>query len=111
MSCRVYREKQRYIQKSNSILLSLLVSGVEHMNIRAPDGSAAGMADNLSMILIPPGFQLDFEFNTQRENYTALFHMDSLKWNLLSRKIELKQRNQKSNWNRLFPFQLTAWNS
>ena len=94
MSCRAYREKQKYIQVTNTTLLSLIVSGMEHMDILTPDGTPAGSADNLSMILIPPGFQLDFEFNAQRENYTALFHLDSLNWNPGSRKIELKQRDQ-----------------
>jgi AraC-like DNA-binding protein len=94
MSGRAYRTKERYVQVSRTTLLSLVVSGVEHMNILTPDGAPAGSADNLSMILLPPGFQLDFEFNAQRENYTALFHLDSLNWNPVSRKIELKQRDQ-----------------
>jgi hypothetical protein len=46
------------------------------------------------MILIPPEFQLDFAFNGKRENYAALFCLDSLAWNAVSRKIELKQQNQ-----------------
>lgn len=94
ITCREYREKQQYVQKNQYILLSLVVSGVEHMNILTPSGAPAGSADNLSIVLIPPGFQLDFEFNAQRENYTALFHLDSLTWNPVSRKIELKQRDQ-----------------
>ena len=94
IQCLAYREKERFVQKSNFILLCLIVSGVEYMNILAPDGSPAGSAGNLSMVLIPPGFQLDFEFNAQRENYTALFYLDSLNWNPVSRKIELKQRDQ-----------------
>ena len=94
MSCRAYREKQQYVQKNQYILLSLNVSGVERMNILMPDGTPAGNAGNLSMILIPPEFQLDFAFNGKRENYAALFCLDSLTWNAVSRKIELKQQNQ-----------------
>lgn len=94
MSCRAYREKQRYVQKIQCVLVSLIVSGVEHMNILAPDGTPAGSAGNLSMILIPPGFRLEFSFNAKRENYAALIHLDALKWNPVSRKIELKQQNQ-----------------
>ncbi len=94
MNCRAYREKQQYVQKIQCVLLSLIVSGVEHMNILMPDGTPAGSVGNLSMILIPPGFQLEFEFNAQRENYTALFHLDSPTWNPVSRKIEFRQRDQ-----------------
>ena len=94
MSCRVYREKQRYVQKIQCVLLSLNVSGMEHMNILMPDGTSAGSAGNFSMVLIPPGFQLEFSFNARRENYAALIRLDTLKWNAVSRKIELKQQNQ-----------------
>ena len=94
MNSRVYRKKQQNVQKNQCSLLSLNVSGVEHMDILTPDGVSAGSAGNFSMILIPPGFQLDFEFNAQRENYAALFYLDKLTWNAVSRKIELKQRDQ-----------------
>ena len=94
ITCREYREKQQYVQKNQYILLSLNVSGVERMDILTPDGASAGNAGNLSMILIPPEFQLDFAFNGKRENYAALFCLDSLTWNAVSRKIELKQQNQ-----------------
>ena len=94
MNCRAYREKQQYVQKNQYVLLSLNVSGVEHMNILTPDGVSAGSVGNFSMILIPPEFQLDFAFNARRENYAALFYLDALTWNAVSRKIELKQQNQ-----------------
>ena len=94
ISCRAYRAEQRYVQKNQCVLLSLNVSGVEHMDIMTPDGTPAGSAGNFSMVLIPPEFQLDFAFNAQRENYAALFYLDELTWNAVSRKIELKQRDQ-----------------
>ena len=94
ITCREYREKQQYVQKTQSVLLSLNVSGVEHMNILTPDGTPAGSVGNFSMVLIPPEFQLDFAFNGKRENYAALFCLDSLTWNAVSRIIELKQQNQ-----------------
>ena len=94
MSCRAYRDKQRHVQKNDCVLLSLIVSGVEYMNISAPDGLPVDTADNLSMILIPPDFRLDFAFNSKRENYAALFRLDELKWDSVSRKIELQMRNQ-----------------
>lgn len=95
IQCLAYREKERFVQKSNFILLCLIVSGVEYMNILAPDGSPAGSAGNLSMVLIPPEFQLDFAFNAKRENYTAVFCLDALNWNPVSRKIELRKKDQK----------------
>ena len=49
MSCRAYREKQQYVQKNQYILLSLNVSGVEHMDIMTPDGTPAGSAGNFYM--------------------------------------------------------------
>ena len=94
MNSRVYRKKQQNVQKNQCSLLSLNVSGVEHMNILTSDGVSAGSVGNFSMILIPPEFQLDFAFNGKRENYAALFCLDSLTWNAVSRKIELKQQNQ-----------------
>ena len=94
IQCHAYQEKERFVQKSNFILLSLVVSGAEYMNVLAPDGSPAGSAGNLSMVLVPPGFQLDFAFNAKRENYTALFSLDALAWNPVSRKIELRQRDR-----------------
>ena len=94
ISCRAYRAEQRYVQKNQCVLLSLNVSGVERMDILTPDGASAGSAGNFSMILIPPEFQLDFAFNGKRENYAALFYLDELTWNAVSRKIELKQQNQ-----------------
>ncbi len=94
ITCREYREKQQYVQKNQYVLLSLNISGVEHMNILTSDGASAGSVGNFSMVLIPPEFQLDFAFNGKRENYAALFCLDSLTWNAVSRKIELKQQNQ-----------------
>ena len=94
ISCRAYRAEQRYVQKNQYVLLSLNLSGVERMDILTPDGASAGSAGNFSMVLIPPEFQLDFAFNGKRENYAALFCLDSLTWNAVYRKIELKQQNQ-----------------
>ena len=95
MSCQCYRHRQQYNQKTNCTLIGLIVSGLESMTIMTPDNTPVADVSNLSMILIPPGFRVDFSFNARRENYAALCRLDALSWDPASRKIELTLDEQK----------------
>ena len=94
-SCQRYTRRQTYVQKADPGLVGLIISGLDHMDIYAPDGTVAGSASNLSLFLAPQGSRLDFSFNTRRDNYAALCQIDALSWNPETRKIELDLEGRK----------------
>lgn len=96
-SCLRYTHRQTYVQKADPGLVGLIISGLDHMAIYAPDGTVAGSASNLSLFLAPQGFRLDFSFNARRDNYGALCQIDALSWNPETRGIELDLEGRKIN--------------
>ena len=94
-SCLRYTHRQTYVQKADPGLVGLIISGLDHMAIYAPDGTVAGSASNLSLFLAPQGFRLDFSFNARRDNYGALCQIDALDWNPETREIELDLEGRK----------------
>lgn len=90
----IYTNRQSYVQETECVLVGLIVSGLDYLRIYSPDGSLTGVADNLSLFLIPEGFRLDFSFNARRENYVTLCHIKNLIWNPLTAKIEINMNNR-----------------
>ncbi len=74
----LYTNAQSCSQFTNSIFLGLVVSGLETMNIYTPEGKFCGEAHNGTLFLLPPGFRLDFRFNSRRENYVAMCRSDAV---------------------------------
>lgn len=95
MSCCRYTQRQTYVQETDTGVVGLIISGLNYMNVYAPDGSLAGSASNLSLFLALPGFRLDFAFNARRDNYGALCQIDSLNWNPETRETELNLEGRK----------------
>ncbi|MDD3154168.1 MAG: helix-turn-helix transcriptional regulator [Victivallaceae bacterium] len=79
-----------FVQKTSCVFLGLVVAGLEQMKIIAPDGRVAAMQENCALQLIPEQFQLDFRFNRNRENFVIFCRIPELSWDVVSRKILLR---------------------
>lgn len=89
----LYTSPQIYSQTTECAYIGLLVSGLEYMRIYSPDKKLVANAGNLSLLLLPKNFRLEFAFGVRRENYITLCQIPSLIWNPSIRKLELRHKN------------------
>ncbi len=71
---KMYTAGQRCTQTMEDyFLFTLIVSGLKCMTLRAPGETGVVLqAENMSLVLAPPGWRLDFEFDSRRENHAML---------------------------------------
>lgn len=93
----VYTKAEKYSQTTPCVFLGMILSGLEYMNVYAPDGTLAADIEEQSLILIPQDFHLDFQFGKLRKNYMILLRLDGLQWNEQIRAIELEYEEGKFN--------------
>lgn len=63
-----YRHAQKFVQTLGGFCIGFIVSGLEYMRIRVPDCGEFKISDG-TLLLLPPGTELDFYFNDKRCNY------------------------------------------
>lgn len=73
-----YTMVQKYFQRTGSFYVGFIVSGVEYMKISLPDRTDYFNAADNTLLLLPPGSCIDFEFNEKRCNFFASIECDEL---------------------------------
>ena len=89
-----YSKAQKYFQRLGAFYVGFIVSGVEYMKISLPERTDFFNVGDGTLLLLPPGSCIDFEFNEKRCNFFAPFECNELAYDKKLMKNMLRCGNE-----------------
>lgn len=93
ISCGVYREAQKGVQRMDVQWISLTISGLKRCKVYYPDGLLAGssLPEPPFLSLGFPGFRCDFDYGADRENWVLMFSLPEFRYDPQRHQLYLRE--------------------